>query len=238
MKIREEHDGAWESPENQRGNLPNEMFFVRRTEGRLTGKELRGEEEGFQTEDAKGLIQDFHMHNFNSLCRGEVSVKSTAPKLPLCRLTHKNDDYFRLQPLKEEEISFDPPIAVFHEFLTEAEMRLMKNQVMPDLLPAMVIDTGVADGSGSKMSNERTQASGWLWDHDHPSLYRLSRKVGRLSNMEVARPQNEWKGSIVEAEPFQIGLYSPGGHYLPHYDAFDVLDPQSRTPEGLWVGNR
>ena len=56
--------------------------------------------------------------------------------------------------------------------------------------------------------------------------------------MEVARPQNEWKGSIVEAEPFQIGLYSPGGHYLPHNDAFDVLDPQSRTPEGLWVGNR
>ena len=134
MKIREEHDGAWESPENQRGNLPNEMFFVRRTEGRLTGKELRGEEEGFQTEDAKGLI-----HNFYSLCRGEVSVKSTAPKLPLCRLTHKNDDYFRLLPLKwvnielqptnlhwikrEEEISFDPPVALFHEFLTEGEMR-------------------------------------------------------------------------------------------------------------------
>ena len=143
----------------------------------------------------QGLIQGFHVHNFYSLCRGEVSliilyqvdsnisaqkrcqvsVKSTAPKLPLCRLTHKNDDYFRLQPLKEEEISFDPPIAVFHEFLTEAEMSLMKNQAMPDLIPAMVMDTDVPDGSGSKMSNERTQASGWLWDHDHPSLYRLSR---------------------------------------------------------------
>ena len=53
MKIREDHDRAWKSPEKERGNLPNEEFFVRRTEGKLTGKELRGEEEGFQTGDAK-----------------------------------------------------------------------------------------------------------------------------------------------------------------------------------------
>ena len=33
------------------------------------------------------------------------------------------------------------------------------------------------------------------------------------------------------------------GHVLPHHDAFDnhqidILDPQTRTLEGLWVGNR
>jgi len=203
----------------------------------MTGKELREEEKGFQQEEAEVLRQGFHLHNFYSLCRGEVSIRSTAPKLPLCRLTHRNDDYFRLLPLKEEEISLDPPIAVFHEFLSEGEMRLMKNQAMPDLVPATVQDVAATDGGGSKVSNERSQASGWLFDYDHPSLYKLSRKVGRLSNLEVARPQNV-KGRFIEAEAWQIGVYSPGGHYLPHHDAFDILDPQSRTPEGLWVGNR
>lgn len=43
---------------------------------------------------------------------------------------------------------------------------------------------------------------------------------------------------LVEAEAWQVGVYPPGGHYLPHYDAFEILDPQAHTPEGLWVGNR
>ena len=35
-----------------------------------------------------------------------------------------------------------------------------------------------------------------------------------------------------------MGVYAPGGHYLPHYDDFDVLDPQAVTGAGVWVGNR
>ena len=35
MKMREEHDEAWRSPERERGNFPNEEFFVRKTQGRL-----------------------------------------------------------------------------------------------------------------------------------------------------------------------------------------------------------
>ena len=89
MKMREEHDEAWRSPERERGNFPNEEFFVRKTQGRLaphndvmlmmimvgsvlmmkekmkekimmmmirmTGKELREEEAGFQQEEAEVL---------------------------------------------------------------------------------------------------------------------------------------------------------------------------------------
>ena len=29
-----------------------------------------------------------------------------------------------------------------------------------------------------------------------------------------------------------------GGHYLPHFDAFENLDPASRGPGDIWVGNR
>ena len=39
-------------------------------------------------------------------------------------------------------------------------------------------------------------------------------------------------------DTWQVGVYAPGGHYLPHYDDFDVLDPQAVTGAGVWVGNR
>ena len=35
MMMREEHDREWRSPEAQRGNFPNEEFFVRKTHGRF-----------------------------------------------------------------------------------------------------------------------------------------------------------------------------------------------------------
>lgn len=240
MRMRWEHDSSWISPEDQRGNLPNEEFFVRKTDGRVTGKELRAEEVGMKHKDAEVLRQGFHLHNFYTLCRGEVPVTGTTPRLPLCRLTNRNDFYFLLRPLREEEVSLDPLVLVFHDFLSEGEIRLMKDQAMSDMAPATVQDTDVPDGAGSKVSKERTQASGWLWDHNHPTLYSLSQKVGRLANLEVARPpdKNVEGGAFVESEAWQVGAYTPGGHYLPHYDAFDILDPQSRTPDDLWVGNR
>ena len=39
------------------------------------------------------------------------------------------------------------------------------------------------------------------------------------------------------SEAWQMGLYGSGGHYLPHFDAFDVL-PGDGQAENYWVGNR
>ena len=36
-----------------------------------------------------------------------------------------------------------------------------------------------------------------------------------------------------------MGLYGSGGHYLPHYDAFEKhVMPPDQYWNGLWVGNR
>ena len=59
-----------------------------------------------------------------------------------------------------------------------------------------------------------------------------------MTGLQVARPTNDPVFNIIEAEAWQIGVYGPGGHYLPHYDSFDVLDPSAYSPEGTWVGNR
>jgi len=189
--------------------------------------------------EATTLRQGFHLHDFYSLCRGEKFPFSTAPPSPLCYLSAKDDPHLLLAPLKVEEVSREPPILMFHDFLNEREMAYMRNNAMADLEAATVQDTSVSDGGGSKVSNERSQASGWLYDPDHPLLYQLSRRVSRMTGLEVAAPkERNTKGWFVEAEAWQLGVYGPGGHYLPHYDAFDILDPQSRTPDGLWVGNR
>ena len=51
-------------------------------------------------------------------------------------------------------------------------------------------------------------------------------------------PGIHWR--FVEAEAWQMGLYGPGGHYLPHFDAFDgnLLPPDVWSTDRLWVGNR
>ena len=69
----------------------------------------------------------------------------------------------------------------------------------------------------------------------------MSRRISAATGLVAHRPltASSAKSRYYEtAEPWQIGVYSPGGHYLPHHDDFDVLDPQAFTKTGTWVGNR
>jgi len=147
---------------------------------------------------------------------------------------------------------------LYHNILNEQEMVYMTEKVMSSMEVATVVDYGKSSGKGyrrrglggrrgrnvGKVSMERSQASGWLWDHHHPILYKLARRVSRLTGLETHRPREllglhdgEWE----EAEAWQMGLYGPGGHYLPHFDAFDSLDFLAFSNEGsgkVWRGNR
>lgn len=115
----------------------------------------------------------------------------------------------------------------------------MKRNVLDLLAAATVQDISVTDGK--RVSNERTQSSGWLWDHDHDLLYKISKKVSFLTGLETFRPRvnGRIEPRIMEAEAWQLGLYGSGGHYLPHFDAFppDNLPSDARS-SGTWVGNR
>ena len=106
-------------------------------------------------------------------------------------------------------------------------------------LSRLAAATVTAGSDGMKLSNERTQSSGWLYDQEHPLVLAVSRKVSLLSGLETVRPEGAESRDWVEAEAWQLGLYGAGGHYLPHHDAFppDSL-PQNVWKDGLWVGNR
>lgn len=247
--ARIEHNINWRSPVGQKGNLPNEEFFVRKivNNPRLsTGKELRMEEKDFLAREPKNhhLNQGYNIHDFYSLCRGERVNHSHAPEKPMCRLTTKNNPYFFLAPLKQEIVSEEPLLHLYHGILTDGEIDFMTTRILSQLQAATVQDIAVSDGGGSKVSNERTQSNGWIWDQEHELLYKLSKKTGKLIEMETTRPEEEMAPGVqwrfVESEAWQMGLYGPGGHYLPHFDAFDsnLMPPDVWGADRLWVGNR
>ena len=66
--------------------------------------------------------------------------------------------------LRLETICEEPSLVIFHDILTPQEMTYMKSHVLKDLMVATVVDRSVEGGDGKRVSNERTQSSGWLWD--------------------------------------------------------------------------
>ena len=58
----------------------------------------------------------------------------------------------------------EPRLTIYHDLVTAAEIRYMKAAVLRDLMVATIVDTEDSSGDGKKVSNERTQSSGWLWE--------------------------------------------------------------------------
>jgi len=249
QKARIEHNNNWQSPQGQRGNYPNEEFFVRRIQKRpklTTGKLLRVEESYILKEtlgnlNAGWLKQGYNIHDFYALCRGDFGNNLYSSATPTCKFTTKNDPYFLLAPLKLEIVSEKPLLHLYHDIITDEEINLMTTRIVHQLHTSATTDKVTGD---SKMSNERTQSSGWLWDQDNDFLYKLSKKTGKFAQLETARPNDliahETYRRVVESEPWQIGLYGPGGHYLPHYDTFEAesLPFDAWSTNRMWVGNR
>ena len=133
----------------------------------------------------------------------------------------------------------EPVLFLYHDLLTTGELDYMKRNALNLLEEALVQDVGDAP----KISNEWTQSHSWLFDHQHELLYKLSKKVSLVTGLETFRPViNGPDGPdtrFIEAEPWQVGLYGSGGHYLPHHDTFDEDNLPSDVWSGnIWVGNR
>ena len=131
-------------------------------------------------------------------------------------------------------------VHLYHDILTEGEIHFLTTKILSQLSAASIQDTNKDKGTGTKISNERTQSNGWLWDDlEDDILYKLSKKTGKFVDLETTRPEKEIP-DLIESKPFQIGLYGAGGHYLPHYDTFDPKHepPDVWSNDGLWVGRR
>lgn len=251
--LKTEHDAYWKNVNY--GNFPNEEFFISKFSNYdylVSGRDMRlRESEELPRKRSEGgvLSSGFNIHDFYSLCRGEKLQDLNYSELgyddggQTCFFTSQPNPYFTLAPLKVEVLLDNPLLWIFRDILTELEMKVIKKKALAQFETAFVQDISKPEGDGKKFSNERTQASGWLWDQDDPVMYKLSKKTGKFTGLECSRPSEMLNTDVhgyhfVEAEAWQIGIYGPGGHYLPHYDSFEILDPQSRGLDNIWVGNR
>ena len=71
-----------------------------------------------------------------------------------------------------------------------------------------------------KLSADRTQSDAWLWEFHHPFLHKLSAKLDHFLPLEISNQVED----IIQSEAYQVGVYAPGGLYVPHYDSFIPLD--------------
>ena len=244
-QVRADHDKYWQAPGSNPGNLPNEEYFLRKIRDEATaasGRQLR-EEESDLDDNLDISKPGYYIREYNALCRGEqVKRNGSRKRQNICLLVSNNDAYYILAPFKMEIVSSDPVLFMFHDVLTEKEMEVMKTRVASQLSVGEIQDTSVVTGGGAKVTNERTQSNAWIWDHMEPIMHKLSLKTGVMSGLITAKKVLELIPGqsipVVESEAWQIGIYGPGGHYLPHYDSFEIPDPTSSTHTGLWVGNR
>ena len=63
----------------------------------------------------------------------------------------------------------------------------------------------------------------------------MSRRLAKATKLvtfrqeELGEDESEY---VVEAEPWQVGVYTPGGHFIPHNDDFDPPFKISATSDG------
>jgi hypothetical protein len=56
-----------------------------------------------------------------------------------CRLTTRNNPYFILSPIKEEEASHKPKILIFHDVMNDAEIATIKKLATPRVLASFIL---------------------------------------------------------------------------------------------------
>ncbi|XP_054268674.1 prolyl 4-hydroxylase subunit alpha-1-like isoform X2 [Macrosteles quadrilineatus] len=150
---------------------------------------------------------------YNSMCRAHVSSPASHLR---CHLVHYHRPHLRLQPFKLEELHLDPPVVMFHQVISNEEIKYLQHTAYPLMKPAKV---RMSDGNHS-VANYRTSHIAWIDDSD-PISARLSRRVATLTNLHVS-----------SAEMNQVNNYGLAGEYATHLDAVEGVNLTQGDPDG------
>ncbi|ROT77583.1 hypothetical protein C7M84_003767 [Penaeus vannamei] len=147
-----------------------------------------------------------------------------------CRHVTAGASYLTLMPLRLEEMSLDPYIVVFRDFLTEAQTEAIKGIAKPRLT------TSRHRGPGGNFisSMVRTSSTAWLResvDDRKKLLVNMTRKI------EFATGLHALESSA--GEDYQVANYGIGGLYVTHTDYLMINpDPRAYTPWEHFMGDR
>ncbi|VDN97114.1 unnamed protein product [Rodentolepis nana] len=174
---------------------------------------------------------DQEAYIFDDLCRKANAW--SPPKSNLnCRYSTPHP-YFLIGPLKEELLQEDPPIILWHDFVSQKEVDEIIEIAKPKLRRALVRnpESGVLEPAAYRVTKKQAnvalsgQVHGcracYLNDYGLPisnfsvwlpdDLNELTKRINKRISMATGL-------SIEHGEELQVANYGLGGYYAPHYD--------------------
>ncbi|NWT01406.1 P4HA3 hydroxylase, partial [Mionectes macconnelli] len=121
-----------------------------------------------------------------------------------CSYETNSSPYLLLQPAKKEMVRIRPYVALYHDFISDAEAETIKWLAGPWLQRSVV-----ASGEKQQKAEYRISQSAWLKDTADPVVRALDRRIAAVTGLDLRPPY---------AEYLQVVNYGLGGHYEPHFD--------------------
>ncbi|NXK12336.1 P4HA3 hydroxylase, partial [Herpetotheres cachinnans] len=121
-----------------------------------------------------------------------------------CSYETSGSPYLLLQPAKKEVVWIRPYVALYHDFISDAEAETIKGLAGPWLQRSVV-----ASGEKQQKAEYRISKSAWLKDTADPVVRALEQRIAAVTGLDLRPPY---------AEYLQVVNYGLGGHYEPHFD--------------------
>ncbi|NWH63891.1 P4HA3 hydroxylase, partial [Geococcyx californianus] len=121
-----------------------------------------------------------------------------------CSYETNGSPYLLLQPAKKEMVRIQPYVALYHDFISDAEAETIKGLAGPWLQRSVV-----ASGEKQQKAEYRISKSAWLKDTADPAVQALEQRIAAVTGLDLRPPY---------AEYLQVVNYGLGGHYEPHFD--------------------
>ncbi|XP_055381320.1 prolyl 4-hydroxylase subunit alpha-1-like [Condylostylus longicornis] len=172
------------------------------------------------------LFESTHSKILSTFCqRAQKNKRITAKKL-ICQYQMKNHPFLKLAPLKTEIYNWDPYIVVFHDVISNDEIKVIKNISSNNLLRGKIFNFKTQMG---KEDESRISNNYFIKDDDHPLIKILNQRVSDMSGL-----------STEYSEIMQVGNYGIGGYYGIHHDFFnsDVKGNSTKKFPQYWLGDR
>ncbi|XP_075148852.1 prolyl 4-hydroxylase subunit alpha-2-like [Haematobia irritans] len=140
-------------------------------------------------------------------CRGAFANK---PSRMHCVYNTTTSAFLRLAPLKMEIIHLDPYMVIYHDVMSDNEIKELQTMAKPNLKRATVYSQSEAR---SQVVERRTSKFSWFQDNTSNTTLRINQRIKDMTGFDI-------QGS----EMIQVMNYGLGGHYDTHYDFFNVSD--------------
>lgn len=70
---------------------------------------------------------------YDSLCRGELKANHSTSSILKCRYVTNENPFLLIRPVKEERVSINPFIAIYHDVITLNQANILKDLAFPQV---------------------------------------------------------------------------------------------------------